>query len=90
MTSDTENSLLEFPCRFPVKAMGRQSADFESIVSGIVSRHANLWPQEPIRSTPSRAGNFVSVTAVVDAESKSQIDAIYQDLTDCEQVLMAL
>jgi len=90
MTSDTENSLLEFPCRFPVKAMGRQSADFESIVSDIVSRHANLWSQEPIRSTPSKAGNFVSVTAVVDAQSKAQIDAIYQDLTDCEQVLMAL
>jgi hypothetical protein len=90
MTNETEPSLLEFPCRFPVKAMGRQSSEFESIISGIVSRHASLWPEEPIRSVPSKAGNFVSVTAVVNAESKMQLDAIYQDLTDCEQVLMAL
>lgn len=70
--------------------MGRHSDDFESVVSGIVSRHANLWPEEPIRSVPSKAGNFVSVTAVIEAQSKMQLDAIYQDLTDCEQVLMAL
>jgi putative lipoic acid-binding regulatory protein len=90
MMSETETSLLEFPCRFPIKAMGRQNDDFESVVKGIVSRHANLWPQEPIRCTPSKAGNFVSVTAVVNAQSKDQLDAIYQDLTDCKQVLMAL
>lgn len=90
MTNETETSLLEFPCRFPVKAMGRKSKEFESIVCGIVSRHASLWPEEPIRSTPSKAGNFISVTAVIHAQSKQQIDAIYQDLTDCEQVLMAL
>jgi hypothetical protein len=90
MTNDTEPTLLEFPCRFPVKAMGRQSSEFESIVGGIVKRHASLWLEEPIRSVPSKAGNFVSVTAVVHARSKKQLDAIYQDLTDCEQVLMAL
>jgi hypothetical protein len=55
-----------------------------------VTRHAQLWPDEPIRSTPSKAGNFVSVTATVDAKSQAQLDAIYQELTDCEQVLMAL
>lgn len=84
------SSLLEFPCKFPIKAMGRQSDEFESIVTAIVLRHAELWPGEPIRSTPSKAGRFVSVTAVVEARSQAQLDAIYQDLTDCEQVLVAL
>ena len=90
MMNENEMTLLEFPCRFPIKAMGRQSDEFEVLVSGIVTRHAQLWPDEPIRSTLSKAGNFVSVTAVVDARSKAQLDAIYQELTDCEQVLMAL
>ena len=84
------STLLEFPCKFPIKAMGRQSDEFESIVTTIVLRHAELWPGEPIRSTPSKAGRFVSVTAVVEARSQAQLDAIYQDLTDCEQVLVAL
>ena len=90
MASESKSSLLEFPCRFPIKAMGRQSTDFEAIVSGIVSRHASLCADEPIRSKPSQAGNFVSVTAVIQAQSKEQLDAIYQELTDCEQILMAL
>lgn len=90
MTNESETTLLEFPCRFPIKAMGRQSDEFEALVRDIVTRHAQLSPDEPIRSTPSKAGNYVSVTATVDAQSKAQLDAIYQDLTDCEQVLMAL
>lgn len=86
----SEHSLLEFPCRFPVKAMGRRTDEFEEIVSRIILAHAELWPDEPIRSTPSRAGNFVSVTAVVHATSREQLDNIYQALTECAQVLVAL
>jgi len=86
----SEPSVLEFPCRFPIKAMGRQSDEFEQLVTRIICRHAELWPDEPIRSVPSKAGNFVSVTAVIEARSRRQLDNIYQDLTDCEMVLMAL
>ena len=90
--SPTPNNpgLLEFPCRFPIKAMGRHKDDFEALVTAIVSQHADLWPGESVRSTPSRAGNFISVTAVIEAQSREQLDAIYQELSDCEQVLMAL
>ena len=90
MPNDGRDSLLEFPCRFPVKAMGRQSDEFVDLVVGIVSAHAALWPDEPVRSVPSKAGNFLSVTAVVEATSREQLDRIYQDLSDCAEVLMAL
>lgn len=83
-------SLLEFPCRFPIKAMGRRTDRFEALVTGIVASHAELWPGEAVRSTLSRAGRFISVTAVIEARSQEQIDAIYQDLTSCGEVLMAL
>lgn len=86
----SDPGLLEFPCRFPIKAMGRRDDNFETLVTAIVSRHAELWPGEPVRATPSRAGNFVSVTAVIEAQSREQLDAIYRELTDCAQVLMAL
>jgi len=90
MKSEENTSLLEFPCRFPIKSMGRNSDDFEAIVTGIVLAHAELWPNEPIRSAPSKEGNFVSITAVIEARSQEQLDAIYQELTDCDQVMMAL
>lgn len=88
--SDKTETLLEFPCRFPIKAMGRNSGDLEDLVKGIVLAHAELWPDEPLRSVPSKEGNFISITAVIEAKSQQQLDAIYQDLTDCDQVMMAL
>ena len=90
MKNEEQASLLEFPCRFPIKAMGRNSDDFEEIVTAIVMTHAELWPDEPIRSAPSSEGNFVSITTVIEARSQPQLDAIYQALTDCDQVMMAL
>jgi putative lipoic acid-binding regulatory protein len=90
MKNQAEGSLLEFPCRFPIKAMGIQSDEFKSLVTNIIGAHAELWPGEPIRFNPSKAGKYISITAVVKATSQEQLDAIYQDLTDCKQVLMAL
>ena len=83
-------TLLEFPCRFPIKAMGRHSDEFESTVKRIVLEHAEMWPGEDVQLTPSRAGNFLSVTTVIEATSQAQLDAIYQELTDCDLVIMAL
>ena len=90
MTNSREKSLLEFPCKFPVKAMGRVEDKFEDVVSAIVLAHASLWPGEEITSRPSKEGNYSAVTAVIEATSQQQLDAIYQELTDNTQVLMAL
>ena len=90
MKSEGKTSLLEFPCKFPLKVMGKNTDDFEALVTGIVLALAELWPDEPIRSVASKEGNYVSITAVVKAESQEQLDAIYQELTDCDQVKMAL
>jgi putative lipoic acid-binding regulatory protein len=89
MTSDSD-ALFDFPCRFPVKAMGRAARDFETMVTTIVLRHAKLYAGEEVRVQPSGEGNFLSVTVVIEAVSREQLDRIYQDLTDCEQILMAL
>lgn len=89
-SSQNPETLLEFPCRFPIKAMGRSGTELKSTVLEIVSRHAELSDEEAVRENNSRAGNFVSVTVVIEATSKDQLDAIYMELTDCESVLMAL
>jgi putative lipoic acid-binding regulatory protein len=83
-------SLLEFPCRFPIKAMGKQSDRFEDLVTRIVLKRAELWPDVPVTSNTSPKGNYVSITVVVEATSQQQLDAIYQELTDCPEVVMAL
>jgi len=90
MMSEPTPTLLEFPCSFPVKAMGRATDDFESLVSELILEHASLVEGEPIQSRPSKDGNYVSITAVIEAESQAQLDAIYLALTDCNAVLLAL
>lgn len=89
-TSEASGSLLEFPCRFPIKVMGRPGAEFEEIVSGIIFSHAQAVAGEGLKITPSKAGAYISITAVIEATSQQQLDAIYQALTDCEHVLVAL
>jgi putative lipoic acid-binding regulatory protein len=90
MASGQNTTLLEFPCRFPIKAMGRNEDGFEELVTAIVLTHAGLWPEEPIRVTPSKEGTFISVTAVIEATSQQQLDSIYLELSASSQVLMAL
>lgn len=89
-TQNEQETLFEFPCKFPVKAMGRDEKSLEALVTGIVLRHAELWMDEPVTTIPSSSGKYLSVTVIIEATSKPQLDRIYQDLTDCEQVLIAL
>lgn len=83
-------TLLEFPCRFPVKAMGRDENGFEALVTGIVLKYATPFEGELVTTNLSSTGKYLSVTVTIEALSKDQLDKIYHALTDCEQVLMAL
>jgi putative lipoic acid-binding regulatory protein len=87
---EQQQTLLEFPCKFPVKAMGRDQNDFEALVTEIVLEHAVLYAGEKVTINASSSGKFISVTVTIEALSKDQLDRIYQDLTACEHVLMAL
>ncbi len=85
-----EETLLEFPCQFPIKAMGKSSSEFDSIIVGIVRRHSDDINEGAVKTRLSKEGKFSSVTVTIEATSKKQLDEIYQDLTDCPEVLMAL
>ena len=86
--NDNEETLLEFPVAFPIKAMGRDSAEFRSAVIATVAAHAAFHPEDDVRMQTSANGNFVSVTVTLTAENKPQVDTIYQALHDHELVLM--
>ena len=88
--SEQSETLLEFPCNFPVKAMGRNDAEFEAVVTKIILAHAEPVAGVPVTTNASSSGGYLSVTVTIEAVSKAQLDRIYQDLTDCEQVLVAL
>jgi putative lipoic acid-binding regulatory protein len=86
----SEETLLEFPCQFPIKAMGKSNIELDLLVIEIVRRHAPDIREGAVSTRPSKDGNYISVTVTVEATSKHQLDAIYQDLSDHPHVLMAL
>lgn len=85
-----DESPLKFPCEFPIKVMGKSDCDLDTVVVNIVRKHAPNLTEGAVSSRTSAQGNYTSVTVVVNASSRAQLDAIYQDLVDCEAVIMAL
>jgi putative lipoic acid-binding regulatory protein len=83
-------TLLTFPTMFPIKAMGRREDGFAQAVLEIVLKHAPDFDAGTIEMRPSKNGNFLSVTATINARSKAQLDDIYRGLTSHPLVLMAL
>jgi hypothetical protein len=85
-----EGSLLDFPCDFPIKVMGRKAPGFAQFVTEIVRRHAPDFDPATVEMRPSRQGRYLSVTCVVRATSREQLDALYQELCDHPSVVMVL
>jgi uncharacterized protein len=83
-------SLLEFPCDFPLKVMGRKEAGFPEAIIALVEAHAGPLDDGRVRLRESRDGNFVALTLVVRPESQEQLDAIYVALSAHDQVLIVL
>jgi len=85
-----EDTLLTFPTPFPIKAMGRREDGFAQAVLEIILKHAPDFDAKTLEMRPSKKGNFLSVTATINAQSKAQLDDIYRALTAHPLVLMAL
>ena len=90
MSDESKEPLLEFPCEFPIKMMGRIGDGFRETAVVLVEKHAGKIAEEAIKTSPSRKGNFVSVTVTIVAESQEQLDNIYRDLTSHDEILVAL
>ncbi len=85
-----DETLLEFPCEYPIKIMGKAQPGFRETVLGIIMERGQLLDGVDVREQPSRTGKYVSLTVSIVARSKSQLDDIYLALTACDDVLVAL
>ena len=85
-----DETLMEFPCRFPIKAMGKMEAEFDSLIVSIIRKHVKDLHEGAVQTRTSQGGKYISVTVTVVATSKQQLDNIYMELTANEKVLYAL
>jgi len=84
------DSLLEFPCTFPVKIMGQMQDDFAQTMLDIVLRHAPDFDAATVEMRASSGGKYLSLTCTIHATSKAQLDALYRELSGHPLVSMAL
>ena len=88
--SDPAADVFQFPCDFPIKVFGRNTDDFEALVIAIVRRHAPDLDDSAVARRVSGGDAYRAVTATFTAHSREQLDALYTELSDHEQVLMVL
>jgi len=86
----SDETLLEFPCEFPIKIMGKETPEFHALARALVEKHAGPLADSAVQSSLSRNNRFVSITTTINAQSQQQLDDIYEALTAHEDVLMAL
>ncbi len=86
----SEDSLIEYPCDFPIKVMGKHSDDFVQNMVEIVLRHAPDYVAETVEMRTSSGGAYLSVTCTIRAVSREQLDNLYRELSGHPAVKVVL
>lgn len=81
---------ITFPCDYPIKIMGENSADFVSEMVAVVRSHAADLIEQNVNVKASAKGNYLSVTVRIQAQSKQQLDDIFADLKATGRIKMVL
>ena len=82
------DSLIEYPCDFPIKIIGKSQAGFAQTVLGIVRAHAPDFDGATMDMKTSKQGKYLSVTCTIRATSRQQLDGLYRELCDHPMVVM--
>ena len=85
-----EPSLIEYPCDFPIKIMGRTEPGFAQAIVELVTRHAPELDSRSVEMRLSKKNRYLSITCTIRATSREQLDRLYQELCDHPAVLMVL
>lgn len=88
-TPDNE-TLIEFPCDYRLKAMGENTDAFIELVYSVCCKYAPNTPRENIKINNSKGKRFISVNVTFYATCIEQIHGIYGELKQHPEVKMTL
>jgi putative lipoic acid-binding regulatory protein len=86
----TGAAALQFPSDYPLKIVGRPADDFRARVHAVMLRHAPDLDTGGITERLSVNGNFLSISYLLRARSRAQIEALVTELKACDGVMMLL
>jgi len=85
-----EETLIEFPCDFPIKVMGETRDDFAVSMVEIIRALVPEFDSSKVDMRASSGGRYISLTCTVYVTSKQQLDDIYRALTAHPEVKFVL
>ncbi|MGB6100140.1 MAG: DUF493 domain-containing protein [Comamonas sp.] len=89
-TSRLEDSLITYPCPFPIKVMGLRQDGFVGAVTEIARRFDPAFDATSVELRPSRQGRYLGITITITATSREQLDDLYRALTTHPMVKVVL
>ena len=87
---EAQQTLIEFPCDFPIKVMGETHADFTTEIIKTIQATIPSFNASQIEMRGSSGGKYISLTCTVYVTSKPQLDDIYRALTSHPMVKVTL
>lgn len=85
-----KESLIEYPCLFPIKVMGAKVDGFVQALTHVAEQFDPHFDASTIELRPSKAGNYLGVTLTVTATSRAQLDELYRTLSSHPMVKVVL
>ncbi len=85
-----EQSLIEYPCDFPIKVFGIAQQGFAQAVAEVVLAHAPDFDAASIEMRSSTGAKYLSLTCTIRATSREQLDSLYRALSSHPMVKMVL
>ncbi len=85
-----KDSLIEYPCRFPIKVMGAMVDGFADALAEVAREFDPDFDPATMELRPSKGGNYLGVTITVTATSREQLDGLYLRLTGHPMVKIVL
>jgi len=85
-----EQSLIEYPCDFPIKVMGLHVEGFAATMAQIATSFDPGFDASTMEHRPSRSGNYLGLTLTVRVNNREQLDEMYRTLTSHPMVKVVL
>ncbi len=83
-------SLIEYPCDFPIKVMGAHVPGFEEAIVHVARQFDPGFNAATVERRPSSSGTYLGLTITVTATSREQLDELYRTLTTHPMVKVVL
>ena len=89
-SAEPAESLIQYPCKFPIKVMGAKADGLVHAVTHIVHQLDPDFDAATVELRESKGGNYLGITVTVNATSRAQLDEIYRTLSTHPMVKMVL